>query len=61
MSQHQGSSAASEMETEKLKHDYQRSMQMTNQWKKMYENLNNFCVQELLDGSQARTLDENHN
>ncbi|ESW11388.1 hypothetical protein PHAVU_008G025800 [Phaseolus vulgaris] len=59
--QHQGLSAASEMETEKLKHDYQMSMQMTNQWKKMYENLNKFCVQELLDGSQATTLDENQN
>ncbi|XP_047167518.1 protein ROOT INITIATION DEFECTIVE 3 [Vigna umbellata] len=59
--QHQGSAAASEMETEKLKHDYQRAMQMANQWKKMYENLNKFCVKELLDGSQARTLDENHN
>ncbi|KAK8469791.1 hypothetical protein PHAVU_005G174300, partial [Phaseolus vulgaris] len=59
--QHQGSSAASEIETEKLKHDYQRSMQMTNQWNKMYENLNKFCVQELMDGTQATTLDENHN
>ncbi|XP_020211750.1 protein ROOT INITIATION DEFECTIVE 3 [Cajanus cajan] len=59
--QHQGSAATSEMEMEKLKHDYQRSMQMANQWKKMYENLHQFCVKELLDVGQARTLDENDN
>ncbi|XP_057427398.1 protein ROOT INITIATION DEFECTIVE 3-like [Lotus japonicus] len=57
--QHQGSAAASEMEVEKLKHDCQRSMQMANHWKKMYEDLQQFCVKELLDGGQARTLDEN--
>ncbi|KAJ1435393.1 WD40/YVTN repeat-like-containing domain superfamily [Sesbania bispinosa] len=57
--QHQGSSASSELEMEKLKHDCQRSMQMVDQWKKMYENLHQFCVKELLDGGQARTLDEN--
>ncbi|XP_027351601.1 protein ROOT INITIATION DEFECTIVE 3 [Abrus precatorius] len=57
--QHQGSVAASEMEMEKLKHDCQRSMQLVNQWKKMHENLHQFCVKELLDGNQARTLDEN--
>ncbi|RDX70085.1 Protein ROOT INITIATION DEFECTIVE 3, partial [Mucuna pruriens] len=59
--QHQGSAAASEMEMEKLKHDCQRSMQMANQWKKICENLNQFCVKELLDGGQASTLDENDN
>ncbi|TKY65025.1 ROOT INITIATION DEFECTIVE 3 protein [Spatholobus suberectus] len=59
--QHQGSAAASEMEMEKLKHDCQRSMEMANQWKKMYENLNQFCVKELLDGGQARALDKNDN
>ncbi|KAK7257969.1 hypothetical protein RIF29_32320 [Crotalaria pallida] len=48
--QHQNSAAASEMEMERLKHDSQRSMQMVNQWKKMYENLHEFCVKELLDG-----------
>ncbi|KAL2329772.1 hypothetical protein Fmac_017353 [Flemingia macrophylla] len=59
--QNQGSAATSEMEMEKLKHDYQRSIQMANQWKKMYENLHQFCVKEVLDGDQARTLDENNN
>ena len=61
MFQHQGSAAASEMEMEKLKHDYQKSVQMANQLKKMNENLHQFCVKELLDGSQARTLGENDN
>lgn len=58
--QHQGSAAASEIEIEKLKQDCQRLMQMGNQWKKLYENLNQFAVNELLDDGQARrTLDEN--
>ncbi|KAI4297535.1 hypothetical protein L6164_037421 [Bauhinia variegata] len=57
----QGSSAATEMEMEKLKLDYNRSMQMVNQWKKMYENLHQFCVNELLDGGKALTADENGN
>ncbi|CAK9177021.1 unnamed protein product [Ilex paraguariensis] len=51
--QQQGSSAASEMETERLKLDCKRCMQMVQQWKKMYENLHQFCVNELLDGDQA--------
>ncbi|OIW05430.1 hypothetical protein TanjilG_23256 [Lupinus angustifolius] len=53
--QNQGSTAASEMEMEKLKHDSQRSIQMVNQWKKMYENLHEFCVKELFDGSKQQT------
>ncbi|MED6158808.1 hypothetical protein PIB30_036221 [Stylosanthes scabra] len=52
--QRHGSAAASELEMGKLKDDYQKSMQMVNQWKKMYENLHQFCVKELLDGGQAR-------
>jgi pre-rRNA-processing protein IPI3 len=52
MSQNQGSAAASEMEIEKLKRDCQKSMQMVNQWKKMYENLHQFCVKELLDENE---------
>ncbi|XP_058756704.1 protein ROOT INITIATION DEFECTIVE 3-like [Vicia villosa] len=47
--QNQGSAAASEMEIEKLKHECQKSAQMVNQWKKMYENLHQFCVKELVD------------
>lgn len=48
--QQHGSSGASEMEMERLKLDNQRSMQMVQQWKKMYENLHQFCVGELLNG-----------
>ncbi|GAB4845533.1 hypothetical protein Ancab_038938 [Ancistrocladus abbreviatus] len=44
----QGSSAAAEMETERLKQDFRRSMQMVQQWKKSYEGLHQFCVNELL-------------
>ncbi|KAF1002478.1 hypothetical protein AG4045_009393 [Apium graveolens] len=50
----QGSSGAMEMERERLKLDYKRSTQMLQQWKKMYENSNQFCVNELLDGDHSR-------
>lgn len=52
--QQKGSSGAAEMEMERLKMDCKRYAQMVHQWKKMYENLNQFCVNELLDGDQAR-------
>jgi pre-rRNA-processing protein IPI3 len=55
MSQQQGSATASEIEIEKLKHEYERTMKMANQWKKMYENLHQFGIKELLDGDQIRT------
>ncbi|PSR99780.1 Protein ROOT INITIATION DEFECTIVE like [Actinidia chinensis var. chinensis] len=51
--QQQGSSAAAGMEMDRLKLDYKKSSQMVQQWKKMYENLHEFCVNELLDGDQA--------
>ncbi|XP_059453662.1 protein ROOT INITIATION DEFECTIVE 3 [Corylus avellana] len=51
--QQQGSSAAAEMEMERVKRDCRRSMQMVQQWKTMYENMHQFCVNELLDGDQA--------
>lgn len=51
--QQRGSSAATEMEVERLKHEYNRTLQMVQQWKKMYENLHEFCVNELLDGDQV--------
>lgn len=35
---------------ERLKQDNKRSMQMVQQWKKMYENLHQFTVGELLNG-----------
>ncbi|XP_071703255.1 protein ROOT INITIATION DEFECTIVE 3-like [Rutidosis leptorrhynchoides] len=48
--QQHGSSGTSEMELERLKQDNKRSMQMVQQWKKMYENLHQYCVGELLNG-----------
>ncbi|CAH1454402.1 unnamed protein product [Lactuca virosa] len=53
--QQHGSSGASEMELERLKLDCKRSMQMVQQWKKMYQNLNQFCVGELLNGEGDET------
>ncbi|XP_021284761.1 protein ROOT INITIATION DEFECTIVE 3 isoform X2 [Herrania umbratica] len=50
--QQQGSSAAAEMEVEILKLDCKRSMQMVQQWKQNYDNLQEFCVNELLDGEE---------
>ncbi|GKV10243.1 hypothetical protein SLEP1_g21636 [Rubroshorea leprosula] len=50
--QQQGSAAA-EIDVERLKLDCKRSMQMLQQWKKMYDNLHEFCVDELLDGHQV--------
>lgn len=49
--QQQGGASA-EMEVEKLKVDFKRSTQMLQQWKKMYDNLHEFCVDELLDEDQ---------
>ncbi|KAI7733980.1 hypothetical protein M8C21_001403 [Ambrosia artemisiifolia] len=55
--QQRGSCGASEMEIERLKADNERAMQMVQQWKKMYENLHQFCVGELLSGEgDAATL-----
>lgn len=51
--QQQGSSAANQMEIEKLKLELRRSMQMVQQWKKMYENLHQFSVSEILDGHKT--------
>ncbi|XP_052200913.1 protein ROOT INITIATION DEFECTIVE 3 [Diospyros lotus] len=50
--QQQGSSATDGLEVEQLKNDLSRSMQMAQKWKKMYENLHQFCVNELMDGDQ---------
>ncbi|PON94206.1 Guanine nucleotide-binding protein, beta subunit [Trema orientale] len=50
----QRGSAASEMEMDRLKLEYKKSLQMVHQWKRMYENLHQFCVNELLeDGAEA--------
>lgn len=52
--QRQSSSYATEMELERLKVDSKRSMQMVEKWKQMYENLHQFCVDELLDIDQVQ-------
>lgn len=49
--QQQGSASA-EMEIERLKLDNKRCIQMVQQWKKMYENLHQFCVNEIVDGDK---------
>lgn len=53
--QQQGSSAAAEVDVERLKNEQQRSLQMIQQWKKMYENLHEFCVNELLDENHLKS------
>ncbi|KAJ6954941.1 hypothetical protein NC652_006398 [Populus alba x Populus x berolinensis] len=54
----QGSAAAAEMEVEKLKLDCTQSMQMLQRWKKMYDNLHEFCEDELLDGDDVGTANQ---
>ncbi|CAK7347530.1 unnamed protein product [Dovyalis caffra] len=56
--QQQGSAAAAEMEVDKLKHDCTQSMQMLQRWKKMYDNLHEFCVDELLEGDNVRSASQ---
>ncbi|KAL0291832.1 UNVERIFIED_CONTAM: protein ROOT INITIATION defective [Sesamum radiatum] len=53
--QQQGSSAAAEVDVERLKSEQLRSVQMIQQWKKMYENLHQFCVSELVEGSHSES------
>ncbi|XVE94912.1 hypothetical protein REPUB_Repub02eG0050600 [Reevesia pubescens] len=50
--QQQGSSAAAEIEVKRLKLDCKRSKQMFQQLKNVYDNFQEFCVNELLDGEQ---------
>ena len=51
--QQQGSSAANEMEVERLKLENRKAMHMVQQWKKMYGNLHEFCVNEFLNGDDS--------
>ncbi|PIA52352.1 hypothetical protein AQUCO_01000305v1 [Aquilegia coerulea] len=37
-----------------LKLDHQRSLQMTQEWKKLYEDLYQFCTNEVVDGDETR-------
>ncbi|KAJ9166246.1 hypothetical protein P3X46_021024 [Hevea brasiliensis] len=46
----QGSAAAAEMEVERLKLDCTHYTQMLQKWKKMYDNLHELCVNEILEG-----------
>ncbi|TXG60874.1 hypothetical protein EZV62_012237 [Acer yangbiense] len=55
--QQQGSSAANEMEVERLKLENRKAMHMVQQWKKMYGNLHEFCVTELLKGDGVGSTD----
>jgi len=52
--QQQGSAAALEMEAEQLKLDCGRALRMVQQWKKMYEDLHQFCLEELVHEGQAK-------
>lgn len=45
--QRQGS-AATEIEMERLKSDHKTSVQMAHRWKQMFDNIHQFCVDELL-------------
>jgi pre-rRNA-processing protein IPI3 len=47
-----------EMEVEKLKLDCTQSMQMLQRWKKMYDNLHEFCEDELLDGDDVGSANQ---
>ncbi|OVA02273.1 WD40 repeat [Macleaya cordata] len=51
--QQEGSSAASELELERLRVECKRSLQVAQQWKKMYDDLHHFCANELVDGGQT--------
>ncbi|XP_050364698.1 protein ROOT INITIATION DEFECTIVE 3 [Argentina anserina] len=56
--QQQGSASA-EMEIERLKLENKKCIQMVQQWKKMYDNLHQFCVNELVDGDKGGAPNEN--
>ncbi|KAH8516439.1 hypothetical protein H0E87_004694 [Populus deltoides] len=47
-----------EMEVEKLKLDCTQSMQMLQRWKKMYDNLHEFCEDELLNGDDVGSANQ---
>ncbi|KAH9606021.1 hypothetical protein KSS87_021038 [Heliosperma pusillum] len=56
--QQQGSATAAEMEIERLKQECKRSTQMVHKWKKMYDDLHQFCVNELVDDSPVTQTDD---
>ncbi|KAL9224803.1 hypothetical protein vseg_000804 [Gypsophila vaccaria] len=56
--QQQGSATAAEMEVERLRLDCQRATQMVQKWKKMYDDLHQFCVNELVDDGAGTHKDD---
>eukprot|EP01018_Ginkgo_biloba_P023758 Gb_10613 [translate_table: standard] len=50
--QQQGSSAAIQMELERLRSEYRRSLHMIQQWQQVYQDLHYFCVNELMGGNK---------
>ncbi|KAL8172026.1 hypothetical protein V2J09_023830 [Rumex salicifolius] len=61
--QQQGSFAAAKMEIERQKADCNTAMQMVQRWKKTYESLHQFCLDEILDedklGKPSKAFDMN--
>ncbi|XP_026394579.1 protein ROOT INITIATION DEFECTIVE 3-like [Papaver somniferum] len=47
--QQEGSTAASQLELDRLRVECKRSLQMSEQWKKMHGDLHQFCADELVD------------
>ncbi|CAN1273922.1 Protein ROOT INITIATION DEFECTIVE 3 [Linum perenne] len=47
--QQKGSSATAEMEVKKLKHDREQFVEVVEKWKRTYDSLHEFCINELLE------------
>lgn len=56
--QQQGSLTSIQMELERLRSEYRRSLNMIQQWEQVYQDLHCFCVTELMGGSKAGEDDE---
>lgn len=56
--QQQGSSTSIQMELERLRSEYRRSLNMIQQWEQVYQDLHCFCVTELMGGNKAGEDDE---
>ncbi|CAL9158550.1 unnamed protein product [Musa hybrid cultivar] len=51
--QKQNTSGAAEMEMERLRLECKRKTQLVQQWKKLYQDMQSLCVNELMDGTQG--------
>ncbi|CAL9090871.1 unnamed protein product [Musa acuminata var. zebrina] len=51
--QKQNTSGAAEMEMERLRLECKRKTQLVQQWKKLYQDMQSLCVNELMDGTQV--------